>query len=433
MRIRTIFLCLMLMLAVEAQAAVSARMPDTAALLRENGEEVIPAGIYQDIVPLGTDRFAAGDAAGYALLDAEGRPLSEAIYARLQPANDLLIAQRNGLYGLLDDQGREMSDFIYTWILPAEGGSFWALKGDPDDLESDEIFILEADGGESASGQHARRMGQAGEGRIAVQTSEGGLWGYCDARGRLAIPAEFAYAGKFIAGRAAVVQNDHYGVIDAQGAWIVPAEYDSLEISESGFILTAKNAQGVWILDLDGREICAYAGEENFGMLLGDGYGVVEGAVLHICDAAGNNYADVDWYAAVSEGLNGQLIVSEGAWGEACVYLLGDAGRYQNLYPLGMAEETALYACMQVHAVQYASDLLGEIQTAVDLETARYGVIDGAGVERIPCEYESIEYLGEDRLLLYADGLWQMSDANGEILWENGVKQTSESTSEEGF
>lgn len=433
MRIITILLCLMLMIGADGHAAVSVRMQNAAALLRENGEEVISVGVYQDIVPLGADRFAAGDAAGYALMDAEGQLLSEAIYARFQAADDLLIAQRDGMYGLMDDQGREISDFIYTRILPAEGGSYWALKGDPDDLESDEIFILNADGEEIASGQFAIRLGKAAEGRIAAQTADGELWGYCDAQGRLVIPAEFAYAGKFIGGCAAVVQNDHYGAIDMQGAWIVPAEYDSLEISEGGFILAAKNAQGVWILDWDGREICAYAGEENFGMLLGDGYGVVEGDTLHICDASGNIYADLDWNAAVSEGLNGQLIVSEGAWGEACVYLLGDVGKYQNLYPLGMAGETALYAYMQVHAVQYASDLLGEIQIAVDLETARYGVIDGAGVQRIPCEYESIEYLGEDRLLLYADGLWQMSDSCGVILWEYGAKQTAESTSEEGF
>lgn len=432
MRILCLLLCLF-MLWGSAQAAVSVRMQDTAALLQESGEEIVPAGQYSDIVSLGANLFAAGNGAGYGLMDQSGILLSQMVYDGLQFAQGIVIACMDSGYGLLDVNGNEISGFDYSCILPAEEDRFWALKGSPDDQQSDEIFILNADGTEKATELFVRSIGQPADGLLPVLLPESGMWGYCNAEGKLTVPAVYSHAGKFIAGRAAVVQNGNYGAINKNGSFVVPPEYGFLEISESGFVLAVQNAQGVHVFDLNGYELAFYAGEETYAMLLGGGYGIVNEGELKIYDARNALLETLAWDAAVTEGLNGQLIVSDGAWGETCVYLLGTSVRYQNLFPLGTDGEETLYACMQVHAARYVSDLLDEIQYAVDMEMARYGVVNSKGEMLIPCEYESIEYLGNGRLLRCGDGVWQMCTANGEVLWQYGTKQTEEPSAEADF
>jgi len=300
-------------------------------------------------------------------------------------------------------------------------------------MESDEVFILYADGNEKATGLFVRGITAASNGLAAVLLPENNMWGYCDASGYMQIPAAYSHAGAFISGRATVVQNGKYGAIDDKGNFVAAPEFDFLEVSESGFMLAVQNGRGAYLLDINGREIAFHEGAETYAMLLGSGYGIVNEGELHIYNAQNALLETLDWDANVYEGLNGQLIVAEGAWGEECVYLLGTSARYQNLYPLGMDGEETLYACMQVQAARYVSDLLGEILYAVDMEMARYGVVNARGELLLPCEYEAIEYLGGGRLQLYADGLWQMSTAEGEILWQYGTKQTEEPSSEADF
>lgn len=455
-RILQVILCL-LMAFGSANAAMCVRMEDGAALLREDGVEIVPAGEYADIVSLGGGCFAAQQQGGrYALMDADGLLRTEAVYdalclaesgdAALVPTGSaraegvsangdganadraeatLLIAQRDGSWGLLGADGAERSAFEYGQIVPTGAGGFWAIRGSADDMDSDAIYLLDEDGQEVETGVFVRKMGRkAGDGLLPALMPGTGLWGYLDAQGRVAIAARYSYAGGFVSGRAVVVLNGRYGAIDAQGRALTEPDYDYMEISPLGFILAARAQEGAWVLGPDGQEIASYEGENCSAALVGGGYAVADDDALRVYDADGQLLAESGPNAAVMEGLDGQFILSDGMWGERCVRLLGTDAAYQNLYPLGMSGGSAVYACMEANAARYVNDLLGEIQLSVDMETARYGIVDANGVQRLPCNYESIECLGDDRFLVYTEAGWQVIGLDGRVYWSRAATKT---------
>ena len=133
--------------------------------------------------------------------------------------------------------------------------------------------------------------------------------------------------------------------------------------------------------------------------------------------------------ASVLEGIGGQWIVSEGAWGEECVHLLGSDAVYQNLYPLGTAGEEALYACMTVNVGRYMNDKLGEIQLSTDMDSARYGVVGSDGEVLLEPVYRALYFLEDDRLLARSDEAWLVLDTSGEVYWQWDAPMQTEATS----
>lgn len=410
-----------------AQAAVCAHTDAGALLLEENGNEIVPLGVYEKIVALGGGRFAAEQDGMLLLLDECGNALTEALYSDLRRSGEWILACWNSLWGLLDQTGAQQSEFIYESLVSDGEGHFWALKAEGTRMDAKEVFMPDGSGGEIATGVLAERLGdEAGEGLIAVRLTDDKLWGYIDACGSIAIPAQYRHAGRFCGGRAAAVSEGAWGVIDAGGAWIVPAEYDALELSEAGFLAASRMGEGVWILDFNGELLAFHEGEECYAAVVGNAYSIYDGSELRLYDASCALLETLSRRGSVYAGLNGQWILSDGAWGEECVYLSGTETKWQNISPLGISEGTALYVCMRADSVRYVSELLGEIQIATDMESARYGVLNAEGELLIPCEYEAIEYAGSDRLLLYANGTWRLTDPQGEIYWSYTSTQSEE-------
>ena len=422
-RIILLALCLLFIWNGCAYAAVALRMEDGALLLDEDGGVIVPLDACDDIVSLGESLFAAGISGRYALMDSAGSLLTGAKYTDLRLEGEFILACTDGFWGLLDKNGNEKSDFIYTRIV--SGNSMcWAVKGEVNDLESDELFIINPDGKEQATGLYLRAMDDAAaQGLLAVQLPDSGLWGYCDAEGKLAIPDAFSHAGGFVSGAAPVAAEGRFGAISMQGKYIASPEYDFVEVTPGGLVI-ACNAGGARILDVYGAEIARFEGNGLAAAAAGDGFVIADGESLRLYDSRADLLAELASDASVYEGLDGRFIFAEGAWGESCVYLDGTQQRYQNIYPLGIAGDTQLYACLQANAARYVNDLLGEIQLSVDMESARYGVINGSGEILLGCEYESIDYLGDDRLQVYIDGQWQMIDSSGHIYWTHGIRQT---------
>lgn len=426
-RIFVLLICLLL-LPCGARAALSVRMEGSAALLTAEGEVILPPGTYEDIVPLGEGLFAAGSGGLYALLDEAGQVRTEMVFSELQLADGLLLAQRDGKWGLLNRDGSERCPFEYTWILPSVSGNCWALRGNPNDLESDKLYRIDPDGRQHASRIYVRAVGSAGaEGMLGVLLPASGKYGYCDALGRLAIEARYEYAGSFIGGLAAVAENGCYGAIDRSGVSVIPAEYDFLEISGAGFVIASRRQEEALVFDLQGAEIARYEGEDIYIALVGEGYAVVDREFLSVYDAGGRMLLQAPGDSVALEGVGDQLIISEGAWGEECVYLNGGSRRWQNLYPFGSVGGEAIYACMTANVGRYMNDLLGEVQLSTDMDSARYGVTDSRGEPLLDCNYVSIELLGEDRLLARTEAQWQLIDIEGRVLWSfDAPMQTEE-------
>ena len=415
-----VFVLLALLCIGNAHAAVCVRMDSGAALLTEDGEVLVPCGAYADIVPLGGGLFAAASGGEkYALMNERGALLTGADYDEFRMEGEWLFARRDGAWGLLDPNGTEFGAFAYSRMESDGAHGCWALR---DRAESVTLVALDSDGSARDSGLRVRRIGEASDGLLPVQL-DSGLWGCCDSSGRMAIPAEYDFIGTFAAGGAAATLGGRYGAIDRSGAWIVEPDWDFLEISDAGFIL-ASNADGARIMNMDGEEMAAFSGEDIFAARAGSLCAIGDRAALRIFDAEGTLLAELAPDAVVSEGVGEQLVVSEGMWGESCVRLLGTDAAYQNLYPLGTAGDEAVYACMEVKAARYVNDLLKEIQISVDMDTARYGMVNGRGEQILPCHYASIEYLADDRFLVRAARQWQMIDSRGRILWYRRIMQT---------
>ena len=412
---------LALLILGSAHAAVSVRLELTAALLTEDGAELVSAGAYADIVSLGSGLFAASaDGERYALLGADGALRTEALYDEFRAVGDALLARRDSDWGLMNVDGAELGAFAYSRIAADENGNLWALREEAE--SGDALVLLDANGSARDSGLRVLRIGEASEGLLAVQP-EAGRWGCCDSSGQMVIPAAYDYIGRFVSGRAPAVSGGRYGAIDRSGAWVVEPAYDFLEISGSGFILAA-DADGARLMDMDGGEIAVHRGKNIYAALVGSGYVVEDGEALRVFDASGTLVEELAPNASITEGVEEQLIISEGMWGEACVRILGAREAYQNLYPLGTAGGEPVYACMEVSAARYMNDLLNETLIAVDMDTARYGMVNGAGERILPCEYISIEPLSDDRFLVRAEDQWQMIDSDGKVYWRLRVKQT---------
>lgn len=418
-----LLLACLALLTGSAHAAMAVRMDDAAALLREDGGEIVPQGIYSDIVPLGEDLFAATeDGALYALLDGSGAALTGAVYEELRLSGGVLAAWRDGGWGLLSRDGSELGDFAYSAILPNGAGGCWALR-DVEELRA--VYLLGADGAARDSGLRALRWGEPGEGLLPVMT-EAGLWGCCDASGAMAIPARYEWLGSFTAGCAAAVQNGRYGAIDRSGSWIVDAEWDFLEISPEGLLLLA-GPDGAQVCSTDGSAIATVPGEGVWIARAGRGYAVGDEASLRVYDASGSLIETLAPDASVAEGLDGQLVISEGMWGESCVRLSGTALTYQNLYPLGTAEGKPVYAALEVRSARYQSDLLNEVQVSVDMESARYGLVDGDGLPLPPEGYLSVRFLADDRFLVQSESQYRVINSWGKVYWRsNGATRTVE-------
>ncbi len=412
-----------------AQAALCVRMDDGAALIDRDGREIVPVGTYEDIVALGEDRFAARLNGSYALLDGDGAPLTEFVYEEVLNASDLFLARRDGLWGILNADGSARGAFAYSAILPSETGGAWALKGERNDFESDLLYLISASGLEWETSLRVLDVGSGSEGLLSVQIPGSGLYGYCDAAGNLAIPARYGYAGDFADGRAIVVAGGKYGVIDAAGEYVLAPAYDFLELSPAGCILASVELEGAIVFDADGAEIARYEGSDVSVAAVGDGYCVADPDGLRLYDSSGKLLLEASAGASISEGVGGQMIVSDGPWGEECVRLIGSDAAYQNLYPLGTAGEEALYACMTVNVGRYVNDRLNEIQLSTDMDSARYGVVNGAGEVLLESRYRALYCLGDDRLLARTDEAWQVIDARGAVYWQLDAPMQTEAPS----
>lgn len=409
-----------------ASASLCVRLDTGALLLDRDGNEILSLGIYEDIIPLGNGFYAARQDENYALMNADGIILSEFCYDFLEVCDKLLVVENDGLYGLLSFEGAPLTPMEYTRILPAGNGCFWAIRGDGNDLESDELLILDISGNETSTGLFIRRMQAANNEMLAVLLPSSGQWGYCDTQGKIIIPARYDYAGPFLHNRVAVVENGLYGVISPDGESIIKPAYDYLEICAGGFVLAGLNQQGIWVFDLSGNEIARYAGEETAAAPVGDGYAVYGGEAVILYSNSGEILIRSEQGTSISEGLNGQFILSNGPWGEKCVSIAGSESVYQNLYPLGYANNEPIYAYMEANSARFINDLLGEVQVSADMESARYGVVNAQGEMLIPAEFEFISALDDNRLLCQVNDYRQVMDIDGNIYWTHGFRQIEE-------
>lgn len=414
------FLLSLILLMGSAGASIALRTDNGAVLSDYDGNEIVALGVYEDIVNLTSERFAAVRDGKCALMNGDGRLLTDFRYDHLLIKDGLLLAELDGKQGLLSMDGTALTEIIYEKIVPSVDGGAWAMGE-----SGGELLLLDAQGQEKSSGMKLRSMDDAsGNGLLAVMSSDSEQYAYCDLTGKIVIDAQFDAARAFQCGIAVVSLVGRLGAINEAGEMLLPAQYDYIDISANGDILTV-NSEGASLWSPSGKLLFDFSGEQLSAAFAGDYATIYTGENLLVYDRNGKERLCLAADASVYAGLEGQLVISEGSWGESCVYLNGTDLCYQNLYPLGYADGKAVYAFMDVRTAKYMNNLLGEAQLSADMNSARYGIVNAKGEMLLPAVYSEIEYLADNRFLVRTETQWRMINANGSVYWRMNASEAS--------
>ena len=404
---------------------------DWARLTDEAGEALLEG--VKDVFPVREGAlYAAGQKGRYRLYDALGTPLGETEFAMIDDAGDCLIYRAGRLYGALDMTGNEALAAEWTQLVSDGAGGWLALNTDPLDEGPDNIYHIDIFGDAVDTGASTLNgISRLSDDRMPLLSADG-RYGAIDGRGAWAIDPVWLSIGPFANGVAKAADEDGLGLIDANGASVIPPIYDWLERGER--CVVAKDSTGVDVYDADGRQLrFSVEGEDPEVALIDRCVAVCRDGHTRLYDLNGSVIYEDERPVAFAPGEDGQLIASDGNWGEACVWLMNPdgsaaSGRVQRLLPLLPGR----YAFMTLEGIEYYSDTLDRVQTSWNYDSLRYGLMDDAGNELLPAEYLEIRAVGADRLLMLSESGAILADADGNTIksWLN--PQTEAATGEAG-
>ena len=410
-----LMLVIMLMGVARAQSAYVAgnRLVDAKGRVLASGEAVFTV--------LEGERYAVGEPGAYALCDAAGAPLNDDAYEMLEAWGDAVLVRQDGLCGAMDLAGHVIVEPEWSQLTYAGEGMFLALDGDPYDDQPDELIRVTADGAREPTGSFtARGLSPFHDGRMAFMLSDG-QYGYVDALGRQVVPPQWRYAGDFQDGAAIVSDGSGMGLIDVEGRVIVTPDYSWMARGDN--LIAARTDDGrLDVYSADGRAKLFTAELPCDAAEVCGEYVVLRNAdAARLYDRGGACLCAASKSALIYPGLEGQVIVAEGEWGEASQYIINPDGSaasegYQRLLPLTGGR----YAFMTM-----TSNDLGW-----DYDSVRWGLLSAQGAVLLPAEYHEIRPCGEDRLLLMTGEKVIFTDIDGERIAEWPVSAATATSSE---
>lgn len=410
--------------AASAEGLLCISTEDCVALLTADGREVVAPGAYDDLYRLTADRYALGvqteSGRLYAMCDSEGRLLTEPLYAMLSASDGAVLFRQNGLYGAMDMDGTVLIPPDYTQLTTAAEGSFLAMTGDPFDNEADEIFRISSEGEAlSTSVSTDEGLARFSDNRMPYQDPATERYGYLDSEGQVAVEARFDTAEGFKDGVALASVDGLLGVIGTDGEWRIEPQFDYLEIGD-GVIVGLTGRECVTVFNSDCAEVFRVEGSSLEAAVVGAYPVLLEGDVLRVYSAGGDELFEVAPQTKLSVGLDGQLILADDDWGASCASLVSPEGvraerTDQHLIPLADGR----YAFIRMNVATYYSEALDEIRYSCDYDSLRYGMMDSAGNEILAAEYLEIRALGEGRFLTVADHGLRVVDGDGTVIWQH--------------
>ena len=418
--LRRVAMCTLALLAMAGAARAASlcvNAPGVATLTNERGEELIPNGSVETVFEVRRDAlYAAGRRGAYRLYDADGNGLGDVEFSMIDDAGDALVFHSGTRYGAMDAAGNVLLPAVWTQLTGDGEGGWLATDGDPYDEQADEIIHLEMDG-------TARRTGVFSVGGLSPVScgrmpyrNEDGLWGAVDAGGNRVIAETWRYIGPFTNGVARASGPEGVGLIDTDGRTVIAPVYDWLQTGDA--LVAARDGDGLDVYSPGGGELrFRLPGPIEEFALAEDCLWVDDGRQARLYDAGGTLLAEAAPGTVWSAGERGQLIASDGEWGEACQWLVDPdgtaaSGRFQQILPVCAGR----YAWLEMDGASYYSAELDRVQKSWDYENRRYGLMDDAGRILLPARYREIRAVGEDRLLLVRDGMTQLADRNGAVL-----------------
>ena len=359
---------------------------------------------------LGGGLFAAGVPGSYGLYGDDGARVTDAEYEMIAMIDGALIFRQDGLYGAITPEGETLAKPTWSQLVPNGHGSFLALRHTSWDERADELILLTPGADPVRTG--ARTTGVLApfvEDRLRFRTPEG-RYGWLDSEARVAIPAEWRGATDFADGIALVYGNAGWGALDVRGRQLLTPEYAWLARGKG---LLAALAEGgrleVFAVtrDADGEPQCAlrYAleGVTQAGVA-GSCVYVARGGSVQLYDVDGRCLLEVSDGARFSDGLDGQLVGDLGRWSEDGQWLVDPDGS-----PASQHFAQLLPLCAGRYAFRRAAP-------AASTGEADWGLLDSAGNELLPAEYDEILPAGDDRLALVDGPMVTLADADGRAI-----------------
>ncbi|MBQ6347763.1 MAG: WG repeat-containing protein [Clostridia bacterium] len=419
MRRRTaIALALICMLACGAQAAtLCVNAPGVVVLADDRGAEKTENGRFESafVVREGA-LYAAGRKGAYSLFDAQGQPLGDAQFSMIEDVGHALLFSSDHLYGAMSPDGEILLEPRWTQLTPDGSGGWLALAGDPLDEHADEIIHIDGTGTEKKTGVYCTDgLSPVSDGRMPFMNADG-RYGALDAGGAVAVSPVWQYMGAYSNGLAKVAGPEGMGLIDISGRTVIAPTLQWLE--RSAAMIAAWDGTNLDVYGpRGGQRRARLSGKIQEIALAGDDLVVTYEGRTCLYDVNGRLLAQDGGGVSYTEGTRGQLIASNGQWGEKCQWLVNPdgskaSGLFQQLLPL-CAER---YAFLEMPGEAYESQALGRTQTAWNYGECRYGLMDGRGRIITSAKYREIRAVSGDRLLLIGDDRVQLADRNGVVM-----------------
>ena len=405
--------------------------PGVVALTDNRGVEIIENGRFESMFTVRDGAlYAAGRRGAYRLYDAGGQPLGDVEFSMIDDVGDTLLFRQGELYGAMRPTGELLLPARWTQLTPNGAGGWLALESDPLDEQADEIIHIDGQGGARPTGVYcAGGLSRVSGSRMPFVNGDG-RYGALDDGGAIAVEPAWLYMGEYANGLAKVAGLEGMGVIDGGGRAVIAPGFRWLE--RSAAMIAAWDGENVEIYGPGGgRRRARLSGKVREVALVGDCLAVIYDGRTCLYDANGKMLCQSNGIVCYAPGTRGQLVASDGAWGEKCQYLVNPdgskaSGAFRQLLPL-CAER---YAFMEMTGEAYESEVLGAVQTAWDYSTCRYGLMDARGRILLSAKYREIRALSSDRLLLIGEDRTQISDRNGVVMKTWITPETAESSRE---
>lgn len=185
-------------------------------------------------------------------IDLDGRVVIEPWYDFATNFNDgrALVTDsfENCAFWVIDKQGKEVGETVWYDIAPYQNG-LAAVLG-----EHERFGYMDVNGDLVIDCQYSD-AGRFWSDLAAVQWEESGLYGLINRRGETVVEPKFQRARMCSNTLGFALKDDHYGLIDGEGNWIVPAAYDDIwALFDPELALVEKDGRCIYI-DKTGREV----------------------------------------------------------------------------------------------------------------------------------------------------------------------------------
>ena len=430
MRLWKMILCAALaaVLPMSALADMAVNGKSGAALIATDGTEILPMGEYARIEPLKAGYWCGIDPEGKCvLLDKAGQPVTEARFDELKCEKRTLLYREGATWGILSDDGTPLVSAKYSDIRVNGDGDYIALRNAVGTGTAQNVDFLDENGAETTIGVRVLYgLNDYSQGFMPVLFAKSGRYGYLDAQGVVAFEGQYIAVGEFRDGYAVVTTDDGTGMINRTGRMVVPDEYvDILRVG--GIALLKEKNGGVLVLRIGGEELLRVPAEAYVGEV--GRYGLISTAEeMMLIDENGHVSAIFPASATVVGGENGQIIVSDGLWGEDHTYVaLADgtpvSDRYQMILPLNEGGESGYYAVGRFDAEPVKDDAGEVIRYEWDAKGIRFALMNGQGNLLTGFDYSAIRRAETDRFYAETEDTYGVMDPSGEWLWTESGKQ----------